>query len=131
MNADLGDSWSIVVGDLEIFLYSLGPLHEEPHRLVLGKALQWRQVHRIWQLKGRHGVLLLPVEPQGYAAGGEDIELGAATQEIPYYRCSLQDLLEVVEDQEQVLVLQVALESLRQGLPRALLESERSRDGEG
>src|SRR5215218_2600651 len=50
---------------------------------------------------------------------------------MPYYRCPFQNLLEVVEEQQQALLLEVALEGFHQGPLRALLEPERSRDGGG
>src|SRR5215203_920512 len=68
--ADLCYGWGALVGNQEIRLGGLCPLHEEPYRFVLSKTL-----HREWPLRVRQGerryrILVLSVEPQGYAACG-------------------------------------------------------------
>src|ERR671910_67568 len=83
---------------------SFGPLHEEPYRFVVGKTL-----HRRWPLGVRQGerryrILVLSVEPQRYAACGQDLQIRSGRKQLAHRRRRLQKMLEVVHHQEDVLL---------------------------
>src|SRR5262249_11448598 len=112
--ADLGHHWCILVGHREVSLDRLGALDEQAYRLVLGQAIERRQLGAIGQLKRRYGELALAREAQRDPAGDEQLELGTRCQQFGKLRCSLEYLLEVVEQQQQCFLAQIVLEALKQ-----------------
>ena len=81
-SADVGDG---IVG-LEVRPDGRRPRHEQGHTLVVGQR--------------RHRILVLARHVQGLAAGDQQIEIGAGLQKRCHFGSSLDDLLEVVEENE-------------------------------
>src|SRR5215208_704680 len=64
----------VLTGDLEAGLRRPRALYEQPHRLVLGENLNGRQPFRVRDGERRHGVVVLTVEAERDAAGGEHLQ---------------------------------------------------------
>src|SRR5215210_9108759 len=78
--------------------------------------------------KGRHGVLLLAVEPQWSAAGCEHLQARSTRKEPRYGGCRPQNLLEVVENKEHPPLAKVVLEALIERLLSCLPHPQCLRD---
>ena len=126
--ADLGYRRGILVGEGEVRLGGPRPLYEEPDRLVLGEGLEAGQPLRVRDRERRHRVLVLAVDPERDAAGGEDLEAEGG-QQLARQRGGFQHLLEVVQHQQKPFVLEVVLHALDERLVPALPHVERLRDG--
>src|SRR5829696_4452798 len=79
--------------------------------------------------KGRHGVLLLAVEPQGCATGCQHLQARSPRKQLRNDGCCLQNLLEVVEQEEHTPLAEVVFEALIEGLLSCLPHPKRLSDG--
>jgi hypothetical protein len=76
---------------------------------------------------------MLPLEAQRNPARGEDLEMGAFSQEIADCRRSIEEVFKVVQDKQGGLVEEVIANAVRRrwGLPSVscLVKADRSSDG--
>jgi hypothetical protein len=107
----------------------LGPLYKEPYSLVVGKTLHRRWSPGVRQGEGRYRILILSIEPQGYATRGQYLQVRSDRKQLGNHRRYLKDLLEVVKHQEHALLAQVVLKVLQEGLSAHLLHPERPSHG--
>jgi hypothetical protein len=119
--ADLRHRRRALVGHLELRPGSPRPLDEQLHRRILGERLHRQPLFRVRQGQRRHRELLLAPQPQHRPARDQHLEARGSRQQLGHDRGSLQDLLEVVQHQQELLLIQVALQVLqRWGAPRLL-----------
>ena len=120
--ADLGDGGRVVVGHRKPGLDGRGSLDEQGHGLELRQPLDRGEMLGVGEPEGWNRVLALPVEAEGFPAGGQDPDLLGGRQQLADLAGGLQHLLEVVQDQEQVLVPKVVDDRLDRravgGLPK-------------
>ena len=83
---------------------------------------------RLGRRERRDAVGLLAAEPQGRAAGREQLQAGRLGQQARERRRRGEHLLEVVEHEQQLLVAQVLAQRLERALARLLAQAERLRD---
>jgi hypothetical protein len=86
------------------------------------------QTHGFGQLERRHGVRALAREVERRAARDQQLQPRGARAEPRDGGRRGEHLLEVVEDEQQLLVAQVAVERLEDRLPRLLAQADRPRD---
>src|SRR5215210_5669475 len=125
----LGGSGGTLVGYGEVRPHSLRPLHEQPHRLIVGQTFQGRWTLEVGQCEGRNRELMLAVEPQGCAAGCQNLQAWSPPNQLRYGSCRLQNLLEVVEHEQQPPLAQVVLDGLLKRLLPCLPYTKRLRNG--
>src|SRR5215218_8647789 len=102
--ADLRHGWSVIVSNGEVGFCGLGPLYKEPYRLVVGEILHGRWPLGVRQGERRYRILVLSVEPQGYAARCQDLQVRSGRKHLGHLRRCLKDLLEVVYQEEHTLL---------------------------
>jgi hypothetical protein len=119
--ADGGDGEGVGFGEGEIGLEGARAVGEELNRFVGGYAVgrEVRQgTNRVVigedgrEGKGRDGEIVLAGNAQQLATGDEHLEVGRGLQQVGNVRGSFQHLLEVVEEEEQMPLGQVALQGL-------------------
>src|SRR5260370_30747672 len=88
---------SVGICYMEIGLDGLRPLNEEGHRRVLGQLLTPGEMGQVWQLQWRDGEIVFNTNVQNSAAGYQQLEVRAVSQEFQKFRRCRHNLLKVVE----------------------------------
>ena len=86
------------------------------------------QVRRVGQVERRHRVLVLAREVDGDPARDEQLQLRRGREQVGRRGRRLDEVLEVVEDEQEPLLGEEALEALGDGSGAGLAEPERLRD---
>ncbi len=128
-NTDLGDGASIGLPYLEIRLDSLRTLGEKSeHRILRQEVTRW-EVLQVRQGQGRDGKFLFAVEPQGGAAGHQQVQVRAGGQQVGKPWCSRQHLFEVVEEQQEGVLTERHLQLFSYVSCSRLVQTKRLGDG--
>ncbi len=99
--ADARDDRGVLSGEGEGGDYGLCPDDEELHRGRSPDPVHGRRVIGVGEREGRHPVLALVRDLQRFAAGGEDAERGAGSEELIRKRgTGVDQVLAVVEDEQ-------------------------------
>ncbi len=125
---DGGHGRGILVGHREVRFSRHGAGDEERDGLVERECLERRQVSRIWHAQRRHRVLLLAVDVEQGAAGGQQPHLGPGADQVTEKAGDVGDLLEVVQHEQDATRGQVLDEAFLDGV-LTLAHAERRRDG--
>ena len=101
-------------------------LAEQPDGRDLGQRRRVRLA--CGQRQRRHRMRLLGLDGQRFAAGREHREVGARGDQRPDPRCGVGQVLAVVDDQQQLLDGQKALDRVRHRLARERDDRQRAHD---
>ena len=72
---------------------------------------------------------MLPSQPQGSPAGGQDLQGGAAYEQLSQLRRELEDVLEIVQHQQHLAVTEGRRHLVEQQRVRGVAEAECLGDG--
>ena len=130
-NDDLGDRRDIGRGDREVRSDGHRPLEEQGDPLVLRERLHRRQVRRVGDPERWNGMLVLAMHVEHGPARHEDAQARSSRQQVDDDRRRVEDLLEVVEDEEDVAVAEIAPERLDHRPVGGFPEADRGADRRG
>ena len=121
--ADRRDGRCIDCRDGEVDLDRARPVDEQPHRLVPAELIVGR--HRLPRQRERWDRdVVFAIDTQQRPARHQDLEPASARQQLGDQRRGLEHLLEVVEHQQEVPVVQEALQGVEERAVAGLAKAE-------
>ena len=126
---DLGDRRRVPLVDGEVRQHRGGPLGEQAHRLAPGQRFGRGTAARVRDGERRDRAFLLAGDPQRRAAADQDAQRAGLPQQPGHRRGAGQQVLEVVQDEQDLPLVQLADQVVHQRPVPGVLQPEALRDG--
>ena len=126
---DLGDRRRVLLVDGEVRQHRGGPLGEQAHRLAPGQRFGRGTGARVRDGERRDRAFLLAGDPQRRAAADQDAQRAGLPQQPGHRRGAGQQVLEVVQDEQDLPLVQLADQVVHQRPVPGVLQPEALRDG--